>query len=94
LSVARYCRFFSSSATPPKPPLWLRLAMVAFRQLSDSFDTCNSLLETTIQRKRWKKTHTLRKINMYTMIVDQDSLHLEVSLFAILLIFELDKSIL
>lgn len=31
---------------------------------------------------------------MYTMIVDQDSLHLEVGLFAIFLIFELDKSIL
>lgn len=39
-------------------------------------------------------THALREVDMYTMVVNQDTLHLEVGLLAILLILEFDECIL
>ena len=40
------------------------------------------------------KTYTLREIHMYTMVVNQDTLHLEVGLFAVLLVLKFDERVL
>lgn len=38
--------------------------------------------------------YTLREVNMNPMIIDQNSLHFEICLFTVLLVFEFDKSVL
>lgn len=65
---------------------------VAFRQLSDNLETWTAC-QYNIQVVDGN-TYTLREIHMYPVVVNKHPLHLEVGLFAVLLVFELDKRIL
>ena len=54
-----------------------------------------SVLADAKERDRFfKRTNTLREINVNSMIVNQNTLHLEICLLAVLLIFVLDECIL
>lgn len=50
--------------------------------------------EHAVTGTRIMKTHRLREVDVYAMIVNQNSLHLEIRLLTVLLMFKLDKGVL
>ena len=95
VSRALYCRFFSRVEIPPKPPLCpARFEFVEFLHVSDNLETFLRLLVWQMMLIRNRGSYTLREINVDAMIIDQDSLHLEIRLLTVLLFFKLNKSVL